>query len=114
MKMDWYLKLVLTVIAVFLGVIAFRPTVNPAPVRAQEAGQEWGPDLYIEPGVYSLRAPDGTRSLLGKVVVDLRTGKIWGFPTLSDAPYPIAPTSSAAPRSSPFLLGSFDFAAMGQ
>ena len=108
MKMDWYLKLVLSAIALFLGVIAFRPSVNPQRVQAQESAA----DLYIEPGVYSLRAPDGTRSQLGKVVVDLRTGKIWGFPTLTDSPYPISPVSSLAPKSSPFLLGSFDFTAL--
>ncbi len=108
MKMDWYFKLVLTAIALFLGIIVFRPSANPQRVLAQASSS----DLYIEPGVYTLRAPDGTRSQLGKVVVDLRTGKIWGFPTLTDSPYPISPVNSTAPKSSPFLLGSFDLGAL--
>lgn len=66
-------------------------------------------DLYIEPGVYSLRAADGSRVQLGKVVVDLRTGKIWGFPTGTSSPYPVSVNgSSEPPVSRPFLLGKFD------
>ena len=59
-----------------------------------------------------LRAPDNGRQVLGKVVVDLQNGNIWGFPTLTQEPYPIDATGNTkAPTSHPFLLGKFDFAA---
>ena len=108
MPQDRYTKIALSLIVLFLGAIALRPFLNPPPALAGVSAS----DLYIEPGVYSLRAPDGTREQLGKVVVDLRTGKIWGFPTLTRAPYPVDPASSRAPTSKPFLLGQFDFAAL--
>jgi hypothetical protein len=108
MKLDWYTKIVLTAIALLLGAIALRPALNPPPAFAQVASS----DLYIEPGVYSLRAPDGMRDQLGKVVVDLRTGKIWGFPTGNQSPYPVSGINSGIPNSTPFLLGKFDLSAM--
>jgi hypothetical protein len=98
----------LTAIALLLGVIAFRPSARPQRVFADETAR----DVYIEPGVYQLRTPDGTRSVLGKVVVDLRTGKIWGYPTLSDSPYPISALHSGIPTSTPFLVGILDLSAM--
>jgi hypothetical protein len=42
------------------------------------------------------------------VVVDLSNGKIWGFPTWSDKPYPADSTKSTPPISRPFYLGKFD------
>ena len=55
-------------------------------------------------------APDGSRQVYGKVVVDLRNGKIWGFPTLTaDSPYPVDQVNSAPPTSHPFLLGKYAF-----
>ncbi len=105
MRLDRYSKFVLSLVALFLGVIALRPYLNPPPAFAGLSPS----DLYIEPGVYSLRAPDGMREQLGKVVVDLSTGKIWGFPTGTRAPYPIVPADSKPPVSAPFLLGKFDF-----
>jgi hypothetical protein len=44
--------------------------------------------LYIEPGVTMLRAPDGSRQVLGKVMIDLSTGNVWGLPTTVEQPYP--------------------------
>jgi hypothetical protein len=49
---------------------------------------------------------------LGKVVVDLRNGNVWGFPTTADQPYPVDVTSQQPPTSKPFLLGKFDLGAM--
>ena len=66
--------------------------------------------IYIEPGTSMLRAPDGSRQVLGKVMIDLRTGNVWGFPTLSPDPYPSAATGSTPPTSHPFLLGKFALA----
>ena len=56
-----------------------------------------------------LRAPDGSKQVYGKVVVDLRNGKIWGFPTLSSDPYPSYAMDSKPQTSQPFLLGKFAF-----
>jgi hypothetical protein len=105
--MDWQVKTLLTVIALLLGVIAFRPAMAPSVVKAQAAE---GYPFYIEPGVSMLRAPDGSRQVYGKVVVDLRNGKIWGFPTLTaDSPYPVDQVNSTPPTSHPFLLGKYAF-----
>lgn len=109
MPTDRYTKAVLTAIALSLTTIACYPLMNPTPILA---GASSG-DLYIEPGVYSLRAADGSRVQLGKVVVDLRTGKIWGFPTGTNSPYPLSMNgSSEPPVSRPFLLGKFDLEAL--
>jgi hypothetical protein len=106
MKIDWFVKMLLFAIAVFLGVIAVRPLLTPPPVNAQS--QEGYP-FYIEPGVVSLRAPDGSRQVYGRMVVDLRNGKVWGFPTFTQDPYPVDMMNSAPPTSRPFLLAKFAF-----
>jgi hypothetical protein len=103
-KIDWFMKFLLLVIAVAASAIALRPYVAPAPVKAQ--GSEGYP-VFVEPGAVMLRAPDGSRQVLGKMVVDLRNGNVWGFPTLSADPYPSSPTSSSPVTSHPFLLGKF-------
>ena len=54
--------------------------------------------LYFEPGTYMLRAPDGSQQVYGKVAVDMRNGKIWGFPTLTQDPYPSNPTATTPPE----------------
>ncbi len=109
MKIDRFVKFLLLVIAVSLTVIAVRPYVSPIAVQAQ--GGEAHP-FYIEPGVAMLRAPDGSRQALGKVMVDLRNGNIWGFPTLTQDPYPTAGANTTPPVSRPFLLGKFALADM--
>jgi len=45
----------------------------------------------------------------GKVVVDLRSGKIWGFPTGTVDPYPSYPLDSKPSVSKPFALGRYAF-----
>jgi len=109
MKVDQPVKILLLVIATSLSAIAIRPYLTPPAVAAQsgEAGA-----FYVEPGVAMLRAPDGSRQVLGKVVVDLRNGNIWGFPTLSQDPYPAAGAKTSPPTSHPFFLGKFEFAEM--
>jgi hypothetical protein len=106
MKIDWLVKTLLFAIAVFLGLIALRPLFVPSPVSAQ--GGEGFP-FYIEPGTVMLRAPDGSRQVYGKVVVDLRNGKVWGFPTLTQDPYPIDQVNPGPPTSHPFLLAKYAF-----
>jgi hypothetical protein len=106
--LDLYTKCVLTVIALLLFLLVLRPVTNPAVASAQS---NYG-YLYIEPGTTTLRAPDGSSQLQGKVVIDLRNGNIWGFPTLSSAPYPVDTMRPEPPVSSPMYLGKFDFSKM--
>ena len=106
--LDWYGKCVLTLIAVLLAVIALRPIASPVVASAQSA---YG-YLYIEPRTTTLRNPDGSQQLQGKVVIDLRNGKIRGFPTLSSVPYPVDTTRNEPPVSTPMYLGKFDFSKM--
>jgi hypothetical protein len=103
-----YLKAILTVIALLLAVLVLRPAFQPTPASAQGSYA----DLYIEPGTTMLRKPDGTAQLEGKVVIDLRTGDVYGFPTLTSAPYPVDVTKSKPPVSEPMHLGKFDFSKM--
>jgi len=105
MKRDPFVKFLLLVIAVSLAAIALRPYAAPPSVKADVDNQS---SLYFEPGTAMLRAPDGSKQVLGKVAIDLRNGRVWGFPTLQPDPYPISSTSSSAPPvSHPFLLGTF-------
>lgn len=106
MKMDRFTKTMLVVIAGLLGVLALRPIAQPSPVSAQATE---GYPFYVEPGYTMIRKPDGTAQYYGKMVVDMRTGDIWGFPTLSQSPYPIDSAQTKPPKSSPMYLGKFMF-----
>jgi hypothetical protein len=106
MEFDRFTKTVLAVIAVALSAIVLRCYLRPAPVEAQSGGGFF----YVEPGVVMLRAPDGSQQVAGKVMIDMRNGNVWGFPTLADAPYPVSATTNTPPTSHPFLLGRFAFA----
>lgn len=108
MKLAAFEKALLLLIAVFLGVLAFRPLVQPAAVRAQA---EEGYPFYVEPGYTTIRKPDGTAQMIGKIVIDMRNGDIWGFPTLSQSPYPIDAAQTKPPKSYPMYLGKFMFEA---
>jgi hypothetical protein len=68
--------------------------------------------LYVEPGTTIVRTPDGRGQVQGKVVINLRTGETWGFPTASSAPYPVYLSSNQPPISKPVYLGQFDLSAM--
>jgi hypothetical protein len=108
MKLDMYTRCVLTLIAILLGVIALRPIVRPRTVSAESVYSY----LYVEPRTTTIRKPDGTQQVEGKVVIDMRSGDIWGFPTLSATPYPVDVTRSRPPVSAPMYLGQFDFSKM--
>jgi len=99
-------KILLLVIAFALMAIALRPYIAPGAVSAQSGAPY---PLYIEPGTQMLRAPDGSRQVYGRVVIDLRNGKVWGFPTTTGDTYPVNSMSTAPPTSRPFLLGRFAF-----
>jgi hypothetical protein len=102
MKFDFVVKFLLMVNAVSLSAIAVHLYVAPPAVEAQS-----GYSLYFEPGTFTLHAPDASRSVLGKIAVDLRNGNVWGFPTLQTDPYPAPGVDSNAPVSHPFLIGKF-------
>ena len=106
MKTSTITNFLLLVIAVTLIAIAARPLHSPRPAQAQSAAPY---PFYIEPGVQMLRSPDGTTQVYGRMVVDMRNGSIWGFPTLTSAPYPVDIGSTKPPISHPFLLGTFAF-----
>ncbi len=106
MRTDMNLKLLLCVIAILLGIIALRPFFTAETVHAQ--GSDVYP-FYLEPGYIMLRAPDGSQQVMGKMVVDMRTGAIWGFPTYQSSPYPVDSTRTVPPVSVPMYLGKFDF-----
>jgi hypothetical protein len=108
-RLDLYTKSVLTIIAVLLATLSLRPLSQPPPVHAQQSDNQ---HLYFEPGTTILRNPDGSGEQQGKVVIDRRTGDIWGFPTRTSAPYPVVPYNKNPPISRPIYLGKFDFAAM--
>jgi hypothetical protein len=96
-------NLLLSIIALLLFAIAIRPLRSPEPVQAQSSSS----NLFIEPGVHLLRAPNNRRQVLGKVVVDLRNGRIWGFPTNGPHPYPMNTVTSRIEVSEPFEIGRF-------
>ena len=112
MKTDAVSKTMLAVVIVLLGVIALRPWLYPEISHAQSAPAPGS--VYIEPGVTMLRAPDGSRQVLGKVLIDLSTGKVWGLPTTVQQPYPVDVTQSQPPTSVPFLLGKFDLSVLSR
>jgi len=93
----------LSIIAVALVMIAARPMLAPPAAEAQSTVYP----LYIEPGSELLRAPDGSSQVYGKVMVDMRTGKVWGFPTLAPQSYPSSGLQNKPPTSRPFELGRF-------
>ena len=104
MKIDLFVKFLLVLISVSLGAIALRPYMAPPAVEA-ESGDAHA--LYVEPGTYMLREPNGNQQVLGKVVIDLRNGNVWGFPTLSREPYPATGAQTTPQTSHPFPLGKF-------
>jgi hypothetical protein len=100
-----YMKAVLTVIALLLLVLVMRP----AAVRADNDS----PAFFVEPGTTPIRNLNGGIPGDGKVVINMTTGEVWGFPThAAGAPYPIDSLNERSPVSRPVYLGKFDFAAM--
>jgi hypothetical protein len=102
-----YTKIVLTAIAMLLATLVMRP----APVQAQ---MEPATTFYVEPGTSPIRNLNGGIPGDGKVVINMSTGDVWGFPTQSGAPYPIDALNlnRATPVVKPVYLGKFDFTAM--
>jgi hypothetical protein len=106
MRTDRVTKLLLFLIAVALMVIAIRPVLRPRPAEAQVMSAY---PFYIEPGVQMLHDPKYNGQVYGKVVIDLRNGKIWGFPTGTLDAYPTDAVDNKLQTSHPFLLGYYAF-----
>lgn len=98
-------NILLAAIALLLLALALRPLRTPDPVFAQSPDT----DLFFEPGAFLVRAPnDNTQiSVYAKIVVDLRNGRVWGFPTYTPLPYPSDPLYNKPQTSHPFELGRF-------
>jgi hypothetical protein len=105
---DSYTKVILTVIALSLAVLALRPLLRPAPVQAQVDS----PRFYVEPGNTLIRKPGGELQLQGRMFIDLKNGDVWGFPTNTDLPYPVDFINNSPPVVSAVYLGRFDFSSM--
>ncbi len=106
-RIDLYTKAILTAIAVLLTALALRP----APVSADTEAAAF----YVEPGTSPIRNLNGGVPGDGKVVINMSTGEVWGFPTLgAGAPYPIDALNmnGRTPVAKPVYLGKFDFAAI--
>lgn len=98
-------KMALLIVAVCVGALIARLLITPVPVRAQS---EVSCGIFVEPGTTTIRTPDNSMQVLGKVMVNTCTGQIWGFPTTTNVPYPIDNTSSKPPVSRPVYLGKFE------
>lgn len=106
MRRNTCTNLLLLIIAIALVAIAVRPYIAPHPVNAQSSSAY---PFNFEPGTQMLRAPDGTKQLYGRVVVDMRNGKVWGFPTNTPDTYPVNQMDTKPQVSRPFYLGRFAF-----
>ena len=86
------------------GILVLRPYLQRVPVPAQSID---GRSFHVEPGYTMLRKPDGSGQMYGKMMIDMRTGDIWSFPTFVDSPYPVDAGKSEPPHSRPIYLGPF-------
>jgi len=103
MRIDGFVKFLLLVIAIFLGVIALRPYVAPPVVQAQSSG---GYPVHFEPGYIAIPTPNGHMgTVVAKVVIDLRNGNICGFPGYSEDTF--AAGDHTLGISHPILLGKY-------
>jgi len=76
LRTDWSLKAILAIIAVFLGILALRPMVQPgATVLAQSARFE---HVEIISPVFLYKGNQGV------LVMDQRNGKFWFFPRVNE------------------------------
>ncbi len=98
-----YTKTILTIIAALLAVLALQNTTAPVSVQAQSNGR----NLYVEPGLTTMRNPDGPSEVQGKLMIDLSSGEVWGFPM-------VLTSSNRTPVSKPVYLGQYDLSAMNR
>lgn len=92
-------------VCVLLSGFVLGSILLPQRVKAEDLPRACG--LQFEPGVTTLRTAGGGRTAIGKVAYDTCTGNVWGFPTGTNAPYPVDSTSPQTPVSQPIYLGRF-------
>jgi hypothetical protein len=96
-------NLLLAAIALLLLALALRPLREPVPVMAQSPDT----DYFIEPGTFMVRSYDTNQQVYSKIIVDLRNGRVWAFPTITPSPYPVDPVTGKSQTSHPFMVGRF-------
>ena len=106
MTREWYRFAMVSLGTGLILVLALRPA---ATVQAQAVNGNW----YVEPRTVLVPIPDGIGQVQGKVMIDLRNGDIWGFPTKSMLPYPVDPLRKEPSVVKPVYLGRFDFGGHG-
>jgi hypothetical protein len=103
MKSGIYTKITLTMIAIFLGIVALRPLLAPVNARA-ESTATFAPLQFSE----SLNEFDSKNGrMVGRLAIDLRTGNVYGFPTDGNF-YPRNSLKPGPVVSDPVLLGRFN------
>ncbi|HVP49127.1 MAG TPA: hypothetical protein VMT32_21185 [Bryobacteraceae bacterium] len=103
MRTDVYTKILLTAIAIFLGIVALRPLLAPENARA-ESRTTFAP-LQFSESVNEFDSKNGR--MVGRLAIDLRTGNVYGFPTDGNF-YPRNPLKEGIVVSEPVLLGRFN------
>jgi len=87
------------------------PPPTPTSAPRSQCTIRASPPLYIEPGSAMLRAPNGSKQVYGRVVLDLQR-QIWAFPTSPKTPtrsmrskhatdFPSVPARQVLPRRTP-------------
>ena len=107
MKIDRFVKFLLVVIVIFLGIIALRPYVAPPVVKAQVGGTYY--PMYVAHDVVWLPSPKGG-VVAGRTAIDLRDGNIWGFPGFTQDTF--GSFDKVLPTSHPVLQGKWALADM--
>ena len=100
-RIDLYTKVMLTAVVLLLGVLALQPFLSPAAVKAESEAAS----LFIEPGLTRIPGQGPNSDTMGKLVIDLRTGEAWGFPTMFT-------NYRESAISKPVYIGRMDFGAM--
>lgn len=103
MKSDLYMNIILTAIAVLLGVLALGQLVRPQTAGAE--GRIPYTLLQFDQSLSQIQSSKGT--VIGRVAIDLRTGRVYGFPT-DAVGYPRNPAKEETAMSDPILLGQFN------
>lgn len=93
----------LAAIALLLLTLALRPMWTPAPVMAQTPDT----DYFFEQGTFMVKSYETGQQSYSKIVVDVRNGRVWAFPTISPAPFPVDPVNGKPQTSHPFQIGRF-------
>ena len=107
MKDDRLVQSCLLLMTIAAMLIALRPLIAPSSVRAQDDSDHRICQLQFEPGTTMIRAPGAERQVIGKIAYDTCTGKVWGFPTTTNAPYPVDNVNPGPPTYQPIYLGKY-------